>query len=382
MMKPIKILSICALSTLLCACNGFFEKDNTPTPSPLVNFTPEVKIHDIWSSSTNSGTNDYLKLVPAVTEQAVFTASKNGTVTATDKQNGRTLWKTDTNLLISGGPAAHDGLVFVGSREGYLAALNQANGKILWEARMSSEILAAPASAQGIVLAKTIDGKLSALSTEDGHALWHYEQTEPTLILRGASAPQIDHGNVVVGFANGNLAKLTLREGSLHWLQTVALAEGSFAIQRMIDIDADPIVLNNKIYAATYQGRIASLDSASGKVYWTHDISSYSGIAADHERVYVSDGKSHIWAFDSESGTVDWLQSQLEARNITGPVIMGNYIVVGDEQGYLHWLSKTDGHFVARTKVSGSEILATPVVDNNILYVVSRNGRLAAYTLG
>lgn len=382
-MKNIKSLFIGSVCTLLCACNGFFDKDNTPPPSPLVNIKQEVNVHNAWSASANSGVgHDYLKLVPAVTDRAVFTASKDGTVSATEKMTGKRLWNVDTRISISGGPAAGGYLVIVGGRDGEVVALNQNDGKLLWSTKVSSEVLAAPAVTQNIVLVKALDGRVSALSAQDGHALWHYQQTEPTLILRGASAPQVGHESVIVGFANGSLAKLTLHDGSLHWEQTIAIPTGSFAIQRMIDVDADPIIANHRIYAATYQGRIAALEFATGKSLWTHDISSYSGIAADPERVYVADAKSHLWAFDTESGRVNWRQTQLEARNTTGPVVLGNYIIVGDEEGYLHWLNKQDGHFVARVRVDDSGILATPVVDNNTVYVVTRGGRLAAYRLG
>lgn len=382
-MRNIKIVLLSTLTTMLCACSGFFDKDNTPTPSPLVNFTQEVKVHSLWSRGTGEGVgSEYLHLAPAFTGNTVVTASKDGTVTATNKTTGKIHWRVNTKVPISGGASANDNLVVVGSREGDVVALRAIDGKILWQNKVASEILAPPAVSNDIVLAKTINGQLSGLSAQDGHALWHYEQTEPTLILRGASAPLISGSNVIVGFANGNLAKLTLREGSLHWQQTMATPEGSFSIQRMIDIDANPIIHGNRVYAATYQGRITAMDLGSGKTYWTHDISSFSGIAADSDRVYVADTKSHIWAFDADTGTVDWRQTQLEARNVTGPAIIGNYIVVGDEEGYLHWISKQDGHFVARVRINGSGILAAPIVDNNILYVVTRDGQLTAYTLG
>lgn len=382
MKKSKKIIFICVISGFLSACSGFFDKDNTPTPSPLVTFPAEVKVQSKWYTKTGVGAGkDYLKLVPAVADQYIYTADKNGKIIATYKLTGKTQWQVSIQEPISAGPTAKDGLILVGTREGDVLALTQTNGNLLWKARASSEILAAPIINNGIVLVKAIDGQLSAFNAPDGKVLWHYQQTEPALILRGSSTPQLSHDMVVAGFANGNLAKLTLQNGSLQWQTTIARPEGSFAIQRMIDIDADPIVFHNNVYAATYQGHIAALDLQSGRETWTHDISSYTGMAADNDKIFVSDAKSHIWAFSRENGTVAWRQSKLESRNITGPVTMGNYIVVGDGEGYLHWLSKTDGHLVARIRVNHSSILATPTVDNNILYTVTTDGHLAAYTL-
>lgn len=383
-MRKIKILFTCTISLLLCSCNGFFEKDNTPTPASLVRFTPETKIHNLWYTSTGFGVgSDYLKLNPAISGDTIVAANKNGYMVAVDKRTGKKRWSVDTKLPISGGPTTKDGLVFVGTREGEVVAIDQHTGKTLWKNNLSSEILASPAAGNGIVVVKSIDGRVTAFSENDGHKLWSYQQTEPTLILRGSSAPQISHDSVIVGFANGNLTKLSLRNGNPSWQEMMATPQGTFAIERMIDIDANPIVYDNRIYAATYQGRISALNLSSGKPVWSHDISSYTGLAADNGHVFVTDAKSHVWGFNANSGLVDWRQTELNARNITGPVAMGNYIVVGDEEGYLHWLNKQDGQFAARARVAGFGVLATPVVDEtDTLYVITKDGHLAAYTLG
>jgi outer membrane protein assembly factor BamB len=159
------------------------------------------------------------------------------------------------------------------------------------------------------------------------------------------------------------------------------MPQGSFAIQRMVDIDADPVIYNHTIYVATYQGKIAAIDLSSGKAIWSHDMTSFTGITVDNERVYVSDAKSFLWAFDRESGTVDWRQPQLESRVISGPALVNSYVAVGDGQGYLHFLSKVDGHFIARARVSNSAIRVTPVVEDGVVYVLTKEGYLSAYTI-
>jgi outer membrane protein assembly factor BamB len=377
-----KIFTATTAAMLLTACNGFFDKDNTPTPSPLVHFNAEIKTKLKWYHSVNFGVgSDYLKMVPAVSDTAIFTADKEGAVTATERLNGSTLWRRDLHVSLSAGPATSDDLLFIGARNGKIYALHTNDGSPAWETQVSSEILTPPAASNGIVLAKSIDGQLTALDAHTGRVMWHYLQTEPALILRGGSVPQFARNDVVVGFANGNLAKLSLREGSLQWEQMIAIPEGSFAIQRMVDIDADPVVYGSRVFVATYQGKVAALDLMTGKVLWTHDISSFTGLTVDAQRVYVADATSHLWAFDADSGAVDWRQTQLEARNITGPAAINNYLVVADEEGFLHWLNKQDGHFVARNRVTGFGILATPVVRGNIVYLLTRDGHLAAYTL-
>jgi len=380
--KNSKIFAACVISTfLLSACAGFFEKDNTPAPTPLTNYTPEIAPRLLWSAKVGYGAtgSDYLKMNPAVHGSAVYTASSDGVITSINKMTGRRIWQTNTREPLSSGPGVGDGIVVVGGTRGHLIALQQADGRQLWRASIPGEIIATPAVSSGYVVVKAVDGYTRALSTTDGHQVWAIQQVEPNLILRGSSAPIIRDRSVIAGYANGNLAKMSLNDGQLLWLQTVAIPEGAFAIQRMIDIDADPVVFEHRIFVATYQGKISSLDWTSGRILWTHDISSYTGMAADNNSVYVSDAKGMVWDFNADSGLVNWRQNKLEYRIISGPATMRNYVVVGDGEGYLHWLSKTDGHFAARVSL-GSAIYAAPVAENDVLYVLTNSGYLAAYT--
>jgi outer membrane protein assembly factor BamB len=370
----------CAL--LLTACNGFFEKDNTPAPAPLASFTPEIAPRLLWSAKTGEGAtgDDYLKMGPTLGQSALFATSSNGNVTSVSKSNGHINWQTRLRIPITSSPGVGDGIVVVGSRDGDIVALQETDGRQLWKTNVPGEVIAKPAIGGGNVVIKAVDGYTRALSVRDGHEIWSFQQVEPNLILRGSSAPLVRDRNVIVGYANGNLAKLSLGDGQLLWQQTVAVPEGAFAIQRMIDIDADPVLFEHNIYVATYQGKISSLDWTSGRMLWTHDISSYTGMSADDNRVYITDTKGYVWAFSADGGLVNWRQNKLEYRILSAPAVMGNYVVVGDGQGYLHWLGKQDGHFAARVSI-GSAIYASPVVENNVLYALNKNGYLAAYTL-
>ncbi|HSW93121.1 MAG TPA: outer membrane protein assembly factor BamB [Gammaproteobacteria bacterium] len=385
-MKKVKIIKNVFWMVLfvlsLTACSTFFDKDNTPAPSPLVDFITEAHVHSLWYTSTSAGsTGESLRLTPAISGNSIFTASSNGVVAANDLATGKSLWKINTGGDISGGVSAADGQVYVGTRDGDLFALDQTNGKILWKTHSSSEILAAPAATDSIVLAKSIDGCITAFSTIDGHLLWKSQQTEPSLILRGSSAPQLTRSSAVVGFENGDLLKFGLRHGDIQWQKSIAEPQGIFAVQRMIDMDANPVIHGNRVYAATYQGRIAALDLSSGNEIWSHDMSSYTGMATDGSKVYVSDAESHISTFNAANGTLLWQQNKLYARVITGPALIHGYLVVGDAEGYLHWMNTQNGRFVARVRVNKSGMAASPIVNNDILYVYTKDGHLAAYTV-
>lgn len=374
-------LPLVALAGSLTACNGFFDKDNTPTPKPLVSFTQQVQAQRLWSTDVGNGSSgDTLKMTPAIDNGMIFAANANGVVTAVSLDQGNRAWKTDTDTALTTGAAADQGVVVVGSRHGDVIALNESNGHLLWKVNIKGELLANPALAHQRVVLKTIDGSLTTLDATNGHVLWTQQQAEPNLILRAASTPVITDESVIAGFANGNLVKLSLSSGQLDWLQPIATANGIFPIERMIDIDANPVVYHGHVYAATYQGNIASLAMDSGQVLWSHDISSYTGMAVDDSAAFITDARGYLYSFDTSSGLVNWRQTDLEARVLTSPVIMGNAVVVGDAEGYLHWLSRQDGHFLGRTSV-GSPLFATPLVQNNVLYALTNKGTLSAYRL-
>lgn len=379
--KIIKTLLFLFFVSSITACNGFFEKDNTPAPTALVKFTPEIHPRVLWSTQAGQGVgDDYLKMGLGLGCQRIYVTSTKGIVTALDKTTGKRIWQVDSRLAITTAPTVANDVMVVGTNKGEVAALSQINGSQIWKTNFPGEILAKPAISGQIVVVKSTNGNVRALSLLDGSEIWSFQQVEPTLILRGSSAPLIRDNQVIVGFANGNLAKLQLNTGQLAWLQTIAVPYGAFAIQRMVDINADPILYEHDIYAATYQGKIASLNWASGRIQWSHDLSSYTGMTADDHAVYISDAGSHLWSFDTSNGTVNWQQGHLQARGITGPASIRHYLVVGDNEGFVHWLSKQDGHFVARTNV-GSPIYAAPVVENNVIYLLSAKGYVTAYTI-
>lgn len=383
MLKNNKTLAVLlTVPFFLTACGTFFDKDNTPAPTPLTVYKPEVVPTVLWSAKVGKGATgkDYLKMSPVVSGSSIYTTSTNGTITSLNNMTGRKNWQVDFGAKLSSGPGAGEGVVVVGSRDGLIVALNESNGCQRWRASIPGEIIASPAVGNGLVIVKATDGSTRAYSIDNGSLVWSYHQQEPNLILRGSSAPIIHRQDVIIGYASGNLAKLGVNDGQLLWQEPVADAQGAFAIQRMIDIDADPIVFDYRIYVVTYQGRISALDFGSGRTVWTHDISSYTGMTADNSNVYLTDATGYVWAYNTENGNINWRQHMLKYRIISAPALLGNYVVMGDAEGYLHWLNKSDGHLAGRASL-GSAIYANPVVENNVLYALSNSGYLAAYTL-
>ena len=371
--------------------------DNAEPPAPLLEFRTRLNVIELWSEGIGSGTDEqYLKLAPVVANQKLFIVDSDGDLKALDATNGQKLWsaklKTERDIdsggfwsrnastTITGGPGYGENTVLVGTNEGDVVAYAAETGKQLWSAKVSSEVLSAPQKKDNIVVVRTIDGKMFGLEGNEGRRLWIYDRTVPTLSLRGTSAPVIVDDIIIAGFDGGRLAALELRTGRLLWESQVATARGSSELERMVDIDSEPIVIDGVIYVATYQGNVAAIHMESGRILWTKDISTHAGMSADDRYIYLTDDNSHIWAFDRYSGISMWSHEKLHARAVTAPAVIGDYIVVGDFEGYLHWMEKDTGHFVARTQLSDERIIAAPIVVGKILYAFCTDGELAAYT--
>ena len=304
-------------SSLLLACLAFAGcttmkdqytsfmggEDNTIPPTPLPDITERVSITRLWKTSAGGGYEEqYLKLIPIPGDDRIFAADSEGEIRAIDRQTGRTIWDVDTDAPITGGPGTGSNLVVVGTGKGEVIAISADSGEILWRSRVTSEVLAAPRIAGNIVVVRTIDGKIFGFNVADGNRLWIYERPVPALTLRGTSSPVIADDFVIAGFDEGRLAAIELQTGKLVWETRVALGSGRSELERMVDIDSEPVVVDDVIYVATFQGRIAAIAIESGRILWTRDISSYAGLCADQSNVYVTDDNSAIWALDRATG--------------------------------------------------------------------------------
>ena len=74
-------------------------------------------------------------------------------------------------------------------------------------------------------------------------------------------------------------------------------------------------------------------------------------------------------------------ENALRLRDVTAPSAYANTIVVGDFEGYLHWIDPRDGSFLARERVSTRPISAAPLVVGANLFAQAEDGTVAAYTV-
>jgi len=363
--------------------NPFGEDDNPRAPAELEDIQTEVTISRDWRINIGNGQGDsFKKLTPVVDGGFVFAASDDGDVVAVNSTNGDLMWLTELETSITGGVGAGDGIVMVGTEAAELVVLSQSDGQEVWRTRVSSEILSQPKTDGDIVVVQTVDGKLVAVDRENGLQRWTYETTLPALTLRGTSSPVLtSEGTVVAGFSNGILVSVAAEDGVWSWEERVAVPDGQYDIERVIDVDGDLLLDGARILASSYQGNLMAFDTATGRIVWGMEASSYHGMDQGFGNIYYSNDESHLVAVRDNSSDVVWQNEELQYRDLTAPKTISNYVAVADFEGYLHLISQIDGRIIGRTRIDNDGVRSNLIVEDGSLIVYGNGGSLVSLTI-
>ncbi|MDO9151146.1 MAG: outer membrane protein assembly factor BamB [Methylotenera sp.] len=384
--KQSKILLVLCSLVLLPACTAITDLKTDLSErvfgrelvdiEPLTEFETSATAKVVWQTKLGSAGNyDFSPLVEA---GFVYAASAEGDLVKLDATSGKELWHLKVGEKLTGGVGVGGSLVLVGTQKGAIYAYDLA-GKLQWMSRLSSEVLSAPRYYDGMVIVRTGDSRIYGINADDGSRKWVYDRTSPALTLRSSAGIVVDGGAVYAGFAGGKLAAIRADNGKLLWEASVAQPKGVTEIERIADITSLPVVDGPLVYAVAYQGRIAAVDRATGRLVWNRDISSLAGLNHEDARIYVSHAIGSIYALDYTTGKTFWRQAALKNRQLTAPLPMGDIVAVGDIEGYVHFLKREDGAFSARIKTDDTPIMPQIVtINSDTLLAQSRGGGLYA----
>jgi len=376
-MKHWSLVLVTALLAL-GACDSKEKKAEKPAELTDIK-QPTVRIQKLWGASVGGGGKKLrLGLGLAAAGNKLFAAGRDGEVAAFDLKTGKQLWRVETKLELSGGTGVGAEVVVVGSADGQVLAYAADTGAPRWRADVKGEILSAPAVADSEVIVRTVDGKLRGLAIADGKEIWSAEQQIPRLTLRGAAAPVVARDLAISGFDNGRVLAVSLADGATVWDSPVSPSHGRTELERLNDIDAAVKVLGDEVFVAGFQGRAAMLALDSGQIWWTHDVSSYRGVDVDDELMYVSTSEGGVVALKRRSGAEVWRNDLLLRRSLSSPAVVGDYVVVADLEGYVHWLDRATGTLAGRTKSGGDRVTNAPLAVDGNLYVITDKGDIVA----
>ncbi len=373
----IVIAGLGALSLTSCAwlTDYFAGTDNVDPPAELVEFKPDINITERWYLDVDEGSKNQ-NLQVALTDKTAFVVDYKGFLTAIDPDTGTAKWSRKTGIRVKSGPVHSEGVLYLGTPEAELVAVSAEKGDELWRTSLSSEVLALPTVTFDKVIVRMSDGRVTAVNKADGRPVWTYKRRQPLLSLRGVSRPVAKAGQVLVGLDDGHLVSLAEEDGQITWDKAVTIPRGSTELQRMVDIDADPVVDQGVVYVASYNGKLSAITQSSGQPMWSRDLSIFAGVTIAGSRLFVVDDQDHIWAIDRRTGASYWKQDMLHARRLGAPVVVGDHVLVADLEGYIHAFDVSDGHLSDRKRIDDSGIASMRVLSDTRFVALGRSGEV------
>jgi len=396
---------IISLALLLSGCStvsNWFADEEELAIRTLPEIESAFQSDVIWDRRIGDGIDNFFsRLSPAVGNDKIFAADREGLIVALSPEDGDVIWELDISLQsdartilnlyglfpqkisakVAGGITLAGNRLYIGTEDGEVIAINESDGSIAWRTKVRSEVLAAPAVDSGIVVVNTSAGILTGLDALTGELKWENESDVPPLTLRGISPPAAANGGAVVGLATGRLQVSIIDSGLTAWEQVIAKPSGATELERIVDVDSKPLVFGGTVYVLSYAGSLSAVELRSGNVIWSREYSSYRNLSIFGNRLFLTDNNSNIYAVDRRNGVELWSSGELRQRNLTEPTPVGSYIVMGDKFGYLHWFTQDEGKYVSRLAVGNDDedegIFVAPVYKDNLLVVQTRDGDLS-----
>ncbi|WP_240612733.1 outer membrane protein assembly factor BamB [Alteromonas flava] len=403
LLKP-SLLVLGALLVSGCATiSDWFADEEELEVRRLAPIDAQFQPKKVWDRDIGHGVDEYFsRLQPALAYGNIFVANRQGDVYALEQATGKPVWQRDfatypnegffsgiaslwssgVSAKISGGITVVADTIYFGTEDGLVYALNAQTGETLWQVDVRGEVLSAPAVESGIVVVNTGAGSMLALNSSDGRELWRTDSEVPPLSLRGLSAPVASNGGAIVGTPTGKLQVNILESGLMAWEQVISAPSGATELERIVDIDAKPLVFAGTIYTISFGGTLAAVELRSGRVIWKREYAAYQSLAIAGNTLFAVDNNSHVYAIDRRNGVELWSQGRLKGRDLSAPAVMNDTVVVGDKYGFLHWLSQSEGTLVARYALGDDDedesVFVAPVVSGNRLFATTRDGVVAA----
>ncbi len=356
-----------ALIALLLACSS---TSGRPDPAPLPPDPKLLGLRQAWN--VEIGKVAFPLVVQAV-GNSVGVASSAGQVSLLDTRTGETLWQVAVGTSLNAG-VGHDGRVAaVVTTENELVALQE--GRELWRQRLGASSYTAPLVAGGRVFVLGADRSVAAYDGQSGRRLWNQTRSGEALVLRQPGV-LMAVGDTLVAGLTGRLVGLNPLNGSSRWEVPITTPRGTNDVERLVDLVAGVARQDSVLCTRAFQAALGCVDAARGALLWSKPAAGASGLSGDATLVFGVEFDGTVVAWRRSDGERAWSTNQLRYRKLTSPLLLGPVLVVGDDEGRLHFLARQDGALQTRIETDGSPIVATPVMAGSTLVVVTRDGRV------
>ena len=383
MNRPLKRVILLSLgSLLLAACNGGDNKQkklDQEQQEEFIKALPKSEfVDELWDRDLGEFNQVGFNFV--IEDDVSYSIDLNGQLRAVDLSNGDVLWKNKYHREITAAIGVGADSLFAVDNKSRLVAFSRTDGEQLWRSDIDSEVLIPPVVAANHVVVKTLDAKLIGFDLDTGEQRWTYRHEKTGLSLRGGSTPLVARNFLFTGFEDGRLVAVDANSGKLLWDVPVGKSSGRDEIQRLTDIDAQPVIAGNELYVTAFQRRMMALDIVGGQILWSRPVSSFLDFEIDAQALYIIDVSNNIIALDRKSGNAMWIQEDLKNIALTSITKLGNTLILTGQEN-LYSLNSETGEVISRQKLSGGAPLAAPVVIGDTTYYLMSNGDLKAFAL-
>lgn len=358
-----------ALATLIGCASGV----EPPKPAELAPNAALLSVRQAWSAKI--GEVNFPADVKVV-GNTVTVASSDGTVVAIDARTGGDIWRSNVGSPLSAGAGSDGRFAAVITRNNELVTLDA--GREVWRQTLPALSFTAPLVAGGRVFVLTADRSVTAFDAQSGRKIWTQVRTGEPLVLRQSGVLLAVGDTLVVGLS-GRLVGMNPQNGTSRWEAPIGVSRGTNDVERLVDLVSKVSREGDTVCVRAFQAAVGCVNAVTGNLIWTRPASGYEGLHGNEKFVFGTEGDGKVVAWNRESGERAWESERLKYRGLTAPLVVGRSVVIGDNTGLVHLLSREDGSALNRVATDGTAIAAAPVLAGESLVVVTRSGGIFGF---
>jgi len=361
--------SALVLVVLLAACSG----SGKPKPAELPANPATLGVRQAWSVKIPEVS---FPLTTDVSGDIVTVAGNDGTVVAIDARAGRETWRASAGATLAAGVGSDGTMAAVVTTNNELVAIE--GGKVLWKQKLAAQAFTAPLVAGRRVFVQTADRSISAWDGQSGRRLWLQQRPSENLVLR-KSGVLIAVGDTLIAGIGGRLVGINPANGTSRWESPIAAPRGTNDVERLVDLTGSVSRFGDSVCARAYYASVGCVETQRGTLVWSKPASGADGVSGDEGFVYGTESDGSVTAWRRGDGERAWQMTRFKNRVLTSPLAVGRSLIIGEDTGSLHFVSREDGALLNRVTPDGSAITVAPVLAGNTVVVVTAKGGVFGY---
>ncbi len=373
MKRPLAGGILLAGALLLTGCS-LWGGSSRPKPADLGPNVPVLGVRQAWTAKIGSTAG--LPLEVNVNGNVVTVASADGAVAAIDARTGGDIWRASLGEPLSAGVGSDGKWTAVVTQKNDVVVL--ANARELWRQTLQAQSYTPPLVAGNRVFVLEANRSVAAFDAATGQRLWSQQRSGDPLVLRQHGV-LIAVGDTLVAGLGGRLVGFNPDNGTIRWEAPVASSRGTNDVERLVEVIGRTSRVGDVVCARAFQAAVGCVDALRGSTLWTQTANGAEGVDGDSQLVFGTESNGTVIAWKRQDGAKAWTSERLQYRKLSAPLVLGRSVVIGDDSGLVHLLSREDGSPLNRLTTDGSGVSVGPVASADTLVVVTRNGGIYGF---